>query len=57
MLTRGSAYLQPFAPACQRINVASLIELAASTLRVVELLAPGLDKFPWEPKPLVRLTE
>lgn len=57
MLTRGSAYLQPFAPACQRINVASLIELADSTLRVVELLGPGLDKFPWEPKPLVRLTE
>jgi predicted metal-dependent hydrolase len=58
MLTRGAAYLQPFTPACQRIDVASLIELAASTLRVVEQLGPArLDEFPWEPKPSVRLTE
>jgi predicted metal-dependent hydrolase len=58
MLTRGSAYLQPFAPACQRIDVASLIELAASTLRVVEQLGPTrLDQFAWEPAPAVRVTE
>ena len=58
MLTRGSAYLQPFAPACQRIDVTSLIELATSTLRIVEQLGPArLDEFRWEPKPEVRLTE
>ena len=58
MLTRGSAYLQPFAPACQRIDVASLIELAGSTLQVVERLGPArLDEFAWEPKPGVRLTD
>jgi uncharacterized protein len=58
MLTRGSAYLQPFAPACQRIDVASLIELAASTLRLIEQLGPArLDEFQWEPKPSVRVTE
>jgi len=58
MLTRGSAHLEPFAPACQRIDVASLIELAASTLRVVEQLGPTrLDEFPWEPKPSVLVTE
>ena len=58
MLTRGAAHLQPFTPACQRIDVASLIELAASTLRVVERLGPArLDEFPWQPKPSVRLTE
>jgi predicted metal-dependent hydrolase len=58
MLTRGSAYLRPFAPACQRIDVTSLIELATSTLRTVEQLGPTrLDKFRWEPKPQVLLTE
>jgi predicted metal-dependent hydrolase len=58
MLTRGSGYLQPFAPACQRIDVTSLIELATSTLRIVEQLGPArLDEFRWEPKPEVRLTE
>ena len=58
MLTRGSAYLQPFTPACQRIDVTSLIELATSTLRVVEQLGPArLDEFRWEPKPEVRLME
>jgi uncharacterized protein len=58
MLTRGSGHLQPFAPACQRIDVVSLIELAASTLRVVEQLGPTrLDEFPWEPKPRVRVTD
>ncbi len=58
MLTRGSAHLQPFAPTCQQIDVASLIDLAASTRRVVEQLGPArLDEFPWEPKPRVQLTE
>ena len=58
MLTRGVAHLQPFTPACQRIDVASLIELATSTLQVVEELGPArLDEFPWQPKPSVRLTE
>ncbi len=58
MLTRGAAHLQPFAPACQRIDVASLIELAASTLQVVEQLGPArLGEFSWQPKPSVRLTE
>jgi predicted metal-dependent hydrolase len=58
MLTRGTACLQPFTPACQGIDVAALIELAASTLRVVEQLGPArLDEFSWQPKPCVRLTE
>ena len=58
MLTRGSAYLEAFAPACQRIDVTSLIDLATSTLRTVEQLGPTrLDEFRWEPKPEVRLTE
>ena len=58
MLTRGSGYLQPFAPACQRIDVTSLIELATSTRRIVEQLGPArLDEFRWERKPEVRLTE
>jgi hypothetical protein len=58
MLTRGVAHLQPFTPACQRIDVASVIELAASTLQVVEQLGPSrLDEFPWQPKPSVRLTQ
>lgn len=58
MLTRGTAYLQPFTPACQGIDVASLIELAVSTLRVVEQLGPArLDEFSWQPRPSVRLTE
>jgi uncharacterized protein len=58
MLTRGTAYLQPFTPACQRIDVASLIELAISTLQVVEQLGPArLDEFSWQPMPSVRLTE
>jgi hypothetical protein len=58
MLIRGSGYLRPFAPACQRIDVTSLIELATSTLRIVEQLGPArLDEFRWEPKPEVRLTE
>jgi predicted metal-dependent hydrolase len=57
MLTRGSASLQPFAPACQRIDVASLIELAESTLQVVELLGPNrLDEFSWQPMPMVKVT-
>ena len=58
MLTRGSAKLQPFAPVCQGVDVAALIELAASTLRVVEQLGPSrLHEFPWEPMPRVRIVE
>ena len=58
MLTRGSAYLQPFAPACQRIDVASLIELAEATLQAVEQLGPNrLDEFSWQPMPSVKVTE
>ena len=57
MLTRGSAYLRPFAPRCQQVDVSALIEVAARTLRVVEQLGPmRLDEFPWEPKPIVTLT-
>src|SRR6266851_9579912 len=40
MLTRGSAYLRPFAPACQRVDVAGLLDQAAAALGVVLALGP-----------------
>lgn len=57
MLTRGPAYLRPFAPACQTVDVADLLEQAARILREVERLGPGnLDRFDWSLAPRVRFT-
>src|SRR6267142_5657292 len=48
MLTRGPAYLAPFAPRCQRIDVAALLRDAAAARRAVERLGPGrLAEFDW----------
>src|SRR4051794_18232551 len=55
MLTRGSRYLAPFAPSCQRVNVAQLIEDAAAALREVERLGPDrLQDFDWRLVPRVQ---
>jgi uncharacterized protein len=46
MLTRGSMYLAPFAPACQTIDVQHLLDDAAAALRAIEHLGPnGLERF------------
>ena len=56
MLTRGSMYLEPFAPRCQRVDVAALLEAAARTLVLVETLGPDrLGEFDWSLAPRVRL--
>jgi len=58
MLTRGAAYLAPFAPRCQSINVQALLDDAATTLREVERLgADRLGEFDWRLTPRVRLIE
>jgi uncharacterized protein len=57
MLTRGSAYLQPFAPCCQRVNVRALLEAAACARESIEALGPGrLDEFDWSLAPRVHFT-
>jgi uncharacterized protein len=56
MLTRGSRYLAPFAPACQRVDVAALVRDAALALAEVERLGPTrLDEFDWRLAPRVHL--
>ena len=56
MLTRGSRYLAPFAPRCQRVDVQHLLDAAAAALREVERLGPGrLDEFDWTLAPTVRI--
>jgi predicted metal-dependent hydrolase len=48
MLTRGARYLAPFAPACQRVDVAALLRDAAAALREVDRLGPSrLAEFDW----------
>ena len=55
MLTRGSNYLRPFAPACQGVDVADLLAHAARMLVEVERLGPDrLDEFDWALTPRVR---
>jgi uncharacterized protein len=49
MLTRGPRYLAPFAPVCQRVDVAALLADAAAARREVERLGPSrLDEFDWD---------
>ena len=56
MLTRGSNYLRPFAPVCQRVNVQALLDDAAAALREVERLGKTrLAEFDWRLAPQVRL--
>ena len=56
MLTRGTGYLAPFAPVCQRVDVAALLRDAAAALREVERLGPGrLAEFDWSLTPKVSL--
>src|ERR1700710_228888 len=56
MLTRGSNYLRPFAPACQRVDVEALLDDAAAALREVERLGQArLAEFDWRLAVKVRL--
>lgn len=56
MLTRGSMHLAPFAPECQRVDVAALLTSAAIALEQVLDLGPGrLGEFDWRLAPQVRL--
>jgi predicted metal-dependent hydrolase len=58
MLTRGAAYLAPFAPRCQSIDVQALLDDAARALREVERLGPDrLADFDWSLTPRVRVIE
>jgi predicted metal-dependent hydrolase len=56
MLTRGPRYLAPFAPHCQGVDVASLIEAAEAALHEVHRLGPTrLAEFDWSLAPHVHL--
>ncbi len=58
MLTRGAAYLQPFAPSCQRVDVDALLDAAAMALDAVNELGPErLHEFDWTLAPRVRLLD
>ena len=55
MLTRGAGYLRPYAPVCQKIDVADLLVQAARILAAVDRLGPDrLDAFDWSLAPHVR---
>ncbi len=54
MLTRGAAYLAPFSPRCQGVDVEALLAAAAAALREVERLGPDrLGEFDWRLAPRV----
>jgi predicted metal-dependent hydrolase len=56
MLTRGSRYLAPFAPECQRVDVDALLQAAAAALDEVQRLGPQrLTEFDWRLAPKVHL--
>ena len=58
MLTRGRAYLHPFAPACQNVDVANLRDQAARALDEVERLGPErMDMFDWSLAPRVQAVD
>ena len=58
MLTRGPAYLAPFVPQCQGVDVQALLADAARALREVERLGPDrLREFDWRLTPRVRFVE
>jgi predicted metal-dependent hydrolase len=57
MLTRGPGYLAPFAPVCQRVDVARLLDDAAAALREVERLGKHrLPEFDWSLVPKVHFS-
>src|SRR5438105_15749134 len=52
MLTRGAAYLAPFAPRCQGVDVAALLDAAAAARCEVDRLGPArLAEFDWRLAP------
>jgi predicted metal-dependent hydrolase len=56
MLERGGEYLRPFAPACQGVDVAGLLDAAGHALGEVKRLGPDhLDLFDWSLVPTVTL--
>lgn len=58
MLERGTTCLEPFAPACQSVDVAGLIAQAARARQEVERLGPShLGQFDWSLAPRVRLSD
>jgi predicted metal-dependent hydrolase len=58
MLTRGAAYLAPFAPQCQCVDVQGLLGAASAALREVERLGPDrLAEFDWSLTPKVRFID
>src|SRR6187431_158580 len=58
MLTRGPRYLAPFAPRCQTVDVAALLEASEAALAAVNALGPHrLDEFDWTLAPTVRFHE
>jgi uncharacterized protein len=58
MLTRGPAYLAPFAPRCQRVDVQALLDDASAALDEVRRLGPDrLGEFDWRLTPKVRITD
>jgi predicted metal-dependent hydrolase len=58
MLTRGPAYLAPFAPRCQRVDVQALLDDASAALDEVRRLGPDrLREFDWRLTPKVRITD
>ncbi len=58
MLTRGSMYLRPFAPTCQSIDVADLLDQAGRIRQAIdELGQAGLATFDWRLAPRVRFVE
>ncbi len=56
MLERGSAYLKPFSPSCQSVDVDDLLDQATRIPDALERLRRGgLDSFDWTLAPHVRL--
>jgi uncharacterized protein len=56
MLTRGPRYLAPFAPSCQRVDVAALVADAAKALAEVDRLGRDrLAEFDWTLVPRVQM--
>ena len=58
LLTRGSKYLEPFAPACMGVDVAGLLRGAARCLAQVQVLgAERLHEFDWSLVPEIEMAE
>jgi len=56
MLTRGSSYLRPFAPACQSVDVSRLLTDASHVLEEVRRLGKdNLARFDWSLAPRVHV--